>query len=139
MKDSGLAVRTAYYQALNGNVEVDGVNVPVYDGAPSGADYPYILLSTQDSTEGKGLKDDDCFNLDETILLDIVTGFPSNTGGKRQHDLIANEILQLIHPKITIDSKEVRTTLVNGTTLEEISGDRKIFRKLLRFRHNIFQ
>lgn len=139
MKDTGLAVRTAYYQALEGNVEIEGITVPVYDGVPSDAEFPYILLSTQDSIGGRELKDDDCFNTDESILLDIVTGFPGNTGGKKQSDLIANEILQIVHPKITIDSKEVRTTFISGITLEEQNGAQKIFRRLLRFRNNIFQ
>jgi hypothetical protein len=139
MKDTGLAVRTAYYQALEGNVAVNGITVPVYDGAPSDAEFPYILLSTQDANGGLSLKDDECFNTEETILLDIVTGFPSNTGGKKLSDLIANEILQIVHPKITIDAKEVHTTFVAGTTLEEQDGAKKIFRRLLRFRHNIYQ
>jgi hypothetical protein len=139
MKDTGLALRTAYYQALEGNVEIDGITVPVYDGAPSEAEFPYILLSTQDSTSGISIKDDDCFNTDDTILLDIVTGFRGNTGGKKLSDLIANEVLQIVHPKITIDAKEIRTSFVASTTLEEQTGEKKIFRRLLRFRHNIFQ
>jgi hypothetical protein len=139
MKDTGLAVRTAYYQALEGNVELNGVTVPVYDGAPSDAEFPYILLSTQDSLEGLGCKAS--IATDDAILLDIVTGFPGNTGGKKQSDLIANEILQIVHPTITLSDgfQSVSNKLESSITLEEQNGDRKIFRRLLRFRTTIYQ
>jgi len=43
------AVRTAYYNALDGNVTHNGSPVPVFDvyALPEEVEMPYILLSTQ--------------------------------------------------------------------------------------------
>lgn len=139
MRDTGLPLRTAYYSALNGNITINGRVVPVYDGAPSNAVYPYILLSTQDSSEGIGCRN--ATATEDTILIDIVTGFQGNSGGKKQGDQIADQVLQIVHPDLELsgDFQNLGTTLESSTTLTELSGSDKIFRKLLRFRHNIYQ
>lgn len=138
MKDSGLVVRTAYYEALNGNVLVNSVPVPVYDDVPNDADYPYIKLSDQTSNEVVLTRS--CFNVDATILIDIVTGFKQG-GGKKQSDIIAGQILELVHPTITLtgDFQSVSSTLEASNTIEEKTDSHKIYRRLLRFRNFIHQ
>ena len=142
MIDTVLPVREAYFLALQGlEVDFNGeiLAVPVYDGAPPEAVRPYILLSTQDTNGDVAIKDEFCYNTEESILLDVVTAFPSGTGGKKLSDLISNEILQRVFPRLTILEKPVYTVFVNSSTLEEEDGAHKIYRRLLRFRNSIFQ
>ena len=139
MRDTGLALQTAYFTALNGNITSRGNNVPVYDsGPPSETPYPYILLSTMDSTEGRGCRSST--STEDTILIDIVTASQGNTGGKKQSHEISDQVLQIVHPDLEVlGFQNLGVSLESSTTLTEISGADKIYRKLLRFRHLIFQ
>jgi hypothetical protein len=140
MKDPGFEIRKAYFEALNGNVILNGKSVPVYDGTQTDAMFPYIILGTQTNPEGVGAKV--CYNTDSTIELDIVTGYLGDSGGKKDSDDIANQVKQLIYPDIELDNgfQALDVSVDNDITLgPEMSGSHKIFRRLIRFRHNIFQ
>lgn len=138
MRDTQLILRTAYYTTLSGNVTINATPVPVYDNVPENADFPYIKLSTQDSFETGATKD--CLATTDNILIDIVTGFKKG-GGKSQSELIADQVLQLIYPKITLPTgfNPSYTRKVSDTTLEEQDNAYKIYRRLIRLEHNIFQ
>ena len=132
------ALRTAYYQLLSGNVSINGNPVPVYDAFAPVTDYPYIILSSQTSTEeeqktGKGH--------DATILIDIVTGSMDMIGRAQSED-IAEQVENIINPDSMQDINVQGYQVVS--TIRESDGDLfnkndsiYIYRKLMRYRHEL--
>lgn len=140
MRDAKLAVRTAYYNALNGQVSLAGSNVPVWDRVPAQQMYPYIKLSTQTSASvpsGKGA----CQLQESTLLIDIVTSFDGQQGGKQDSDLIAAQVLNLLTegplPTLVSPFKLMLTDVDTDFDLEETSPAGYIIRRLIRFRNVI--
>ena len=95
MKDINQPIRKAFYEALNGNLSYNGVNVPVSDEALKSTDENksyYVLLSTQSSRDASTKTSDD---REATIVLDIVTKTQRVT--KSICDNIAEQILDHIY------------------------------------------
>lgn len=90
------AVRTGYYQALNGVI-----SAPVYDAfaVPEQPQYPYVLISSQTSVQ-RTIKR--CKAYDITIVIDIVTGSQSQIGMSQAED-IAEEIENIVNPDTYVD------------------------------------
>lgn len=136
MKFPDLQLRTAYYTLLNGNVTLGADTIPVYDVVPVNASYPFIRLSTQNNSENpvKGFND---FN--STMIVDIATNFAGGFGGKRQSDLIAEQVYDLImtarHNLLMTDFHNIDTNLSSSGTFEEEDGKFLILRKILTFTH----
>lgn len=145
MKDIGLSLRTAYYNRLQGAITYGGEVVNVYDSSavPNTANKPYILLSTYISTElGEGSKQS--YAQEVTLLIDVVTKFPNSMGGKKQCDTISNSVIELIRTRqngyLTLSGFQIITTLLDSNnTLEELASDGVVVRRLIRFRHKIFE
>lgn len=95
MNDS-LAIRKGVFLALDENITLNSEIVAVYDAfeIPDGVSYPYILLSSQSSSQRvtKGRRPQDA-----EITIDIVTGFRSPEGREQSED-IADQINELINP-----------------------------------------
>lgn len=145
MKDIGLSLRTAYYNRLQGAITYGGEVVNVYDSSavPNTANKPYILLSTYISTElGEGSKQS--YAQEVTLLIDVVTKFPNSMGGKKQCDTISNSVIELVRTRqagyLTMSGFQIITTLLDSNqTLEELVSDGVVVRRLIRFRHKIFE
>ena len=146
MKDIGLSLRTAYYNRLNGNIIVNSVNIPVYDSSsvPLTISKPYVLLSTYTSTEiGEGSKQS--YAQEVTLLIDVVTIAENSSGGKKKADEISNAIIQLIRTRqagyidLSPNFQIITTLLDSNQTLEELVSDGIVIRRLIRFRHKIFE
>jgi len=145
MRDSKLAIRTAYFNALDGNITLNGRVVPPLDRVPADQKAPYIKLSTQTSTEGIGGKKD-CKLQETTILLDIVTAYDSSRGGKQDTDLIADQVLQILAPEDTADLPSlgndfqlVNTQIESDFDIEEKNQTVYVYRRLIRFRNQVEQ
>jgi hypothetical protein len=133
------AIRIGYFQAINGNVIVDGQPVPVYDAyaIPEDAQYPYILLSTQNEVERQAKWARQYY---ATKLIDIVTGFLEPTG-RRQSEDIADQIEPMVNPitgpQIDITANGFRigdTERQFSENLEDRNNVYYVYRKLLRYR-----
>ena len=72
--DLSLAIKTAYFQVLNGNI-----GCPVYDAfsIPPTVTYPYVIIASIDVRE---IFEAGCKMWRADVLLDVVTGFSSQTG-----------------------------------------------------------
>lgn len=133
------ALRTGYYNALNGNVTYKGEVVNVYDtfALPEDAGYPYILLSSQNSQE-KLVKG--CKLYDADILIDIVTG-ELRPVGRLQAESIADQVETLVNSNfIDITSNGFKighTNRESDTDLGSKNDQYYIFRKLMRYKHLI--
>jgi len=105
----------------------------VYDRVPEGAAWPYIHISD--------ISGSDMFTADRTIwdvelLLDIVTGYPTISGGRKEADTIGNAVLTALcdTPYRDLGTYQiVKTTILNSNYIDEDSDSGYIVRKLMRF------
>jgi hypothetical protein len=132
------AVRTAYFNALDGQITFNALPVPIFDAyaLPDGVSYPYILLSSQTSNQ---LMIKRCKRYNSSILVDIVTGSTDPIGRSDAED-IAEQIDNIINPNdfIDIDLSAYNyqlgnTNRDNDTDLSDKNGLYYIYRKLLTY------
>ena len=139
MNPPNKALQVAYYQALNGNISLDGSNVPVYDVVPDTADYPYLLLGSQSTLEDP-TKDD--FGYEIIMDVDVVTGFEGSFGGKSDVYDIAQSVINTIRTRTSnylslSGYSMVATTLDSSFVLQEQYETHILYINKLRFRHKI--
>lgn len=95
MEDVELALRTAYFNLLNGIV-VGGKSIPFYDGkAPYEAAEPYIIWSScaqvDDNTKSE-------FGTVVTIDLMVYQSYFGDFGGMEEADAIAGAVTKAVMP-----------------------------------------
>ena len=129
----------AYFTALDGNIEIDGESLPIYDGeAPPEVTGSYILLGDRTSTQtpAKGRFTSEC-----TLLVDIVIKGP-NFGFKDSEDA-AEQIMALINsdsnPVCASSFQVVTTSMQSTNNLNGLNRTDNIFRTLIRYRHLVNQ
>lgn len=133
----------AYYDLLNGNVTVQGIDLPVYDAeaiAATTSDLTgsYILLGECTTTQalGKGV-----FNSEVFQVVDVVI----KSDGFLQEDCddAVNQITQLINsdenPDCTPDFQIVTTSVQSINNFNNINKTENVFRTIIRFRHIVKQ
>ncbi len=132
------AIRTAYFAALNGNVTFNSNVVPVFDAyaIPNDVVYPYILLSSQTSTQ---LRIKRCKRYNSSILIDIVTGSTDPIGRSDSED-IAEQVEDIVNPDTYEDldlsayGYQLGNTFLDGDTdLTDKNNIYYIYRKLLTY------
>jgi len=108
--------------------------VPIFDRVPDLQAYPYIHISDLNCSDFT-TADQDIW--ESEIILDVVTGFDGNHGGRKQADTIGNLILTGLLDTRPIDIGDhiiISSELINSQYLDEEQGDNLIIRKLIRIR-----
>lgn len=132
------AIRTKYFELLNGNITFNSNSVPVFDAyaIPDNVTYPYILLSSQTSNQ---LLIKRCKRYNASILIDIVTGSTDPIGRSDSED-IAEQIDNIVNPDSFIDPELTGYGYQLGNTFLESTNDLTdknniyyIYRKLLTY------
>ena len=130
MKDADYILRKAYTTALKGNVSYNGKTVPLYDRVPNNANPPWIKFGSQATIDDS---QKDSYTTERLMTLEIHTAFIQK-GGKKQADLISNQILQLIidqpldgSPDFTFHEQRLESL----DHVEDITPDRYIYNKIL--------
>ncbi len=138
MKDIFHPIRKAYYTALAGNITHNGQPVPVYDAIPLKAGYPYVLFAQQNAnpvTNKRG-----CEQYDTAILVEIITGYFGVQGGKKDADMIADQILTLLTPPLpNIPGLDVGLCYLDSDFDQgrEMTDTSTINRRLIRFSNTV--
>ena len=130
MKDPDFVLRKAYTTALKGNVTYNGKTVPVYDRVPNTAKAPWIKFGSMVTANDQ---DKDHYNSEVLFSLEIHTAFVKG-GGKKQADLISNQVLQLIIGQAldgTPDFVFHEQRLESKDFIEELAPDKYIYNKIL--------
>ena len=138
MKDPDYILRQAYTTALKGNVTNNGKTVPVYDRVPNDAKTPWIKIGSMVTGNDQ---DKDNYNTQVLLALEIHTAFIRG-GGKRQGDLISNQVLQLIIGVQLSGSPDFifsEQRLESKDFVEDIAPDRYIYDKILIINNYIEQ
>ena len=143
MKDPSYRVLQSYFSALNNNVVVDTVTIPVYTATPKGTSGHRIEIRiiTQVNESVK-----DTYLQDVIIAVDCITEFTTRGSHKKSVD-ISNAVIQLIITTfggsgLSITGgvyKFIRTSLDNISPAEEITDTKKIYRRILTFTNLIEQ
>jgi len=133
-----LPIRTAWVTALAG-LTVNGESIGVYDSVPTNATKNYVVVRDQDSFQDIGGRG--CEKETATILIDIVTRFPANTGGKKTSEQIAAEIYSRVSNVALQSPLQLLSTkkIMDVSLPAENDNNQKIFRKEIRFEHSIFK
>lgn len=145
MIDVKRPLRKAYYELLDGNISVNGHNVPVSDDVKKFGETAtmYVILSTQTGSDDSTFSS---FDSQEDIILDIVFKSKGRTN-KDALDSIATQILGMVLPvpafnalptQIGVDFHCVQ--LINDRYLGfELAGSTSISRRLLTFTQKVRQ
>lgn len=142
MKDTGLAIRNAYYNLLNGNLTYNSKNVPVYKDDPIATPPDNYVVITE-VIEGQDNNNQKFVN-ELQVTLDITTK-QYKTIDRSICENIANQIVNLVKPTTStqgIDTTDFQVMNVNrgsGTYLNELDGDYHIVRKILIFNQTLIE
>jgi len=139
-KDPSNTYRKAYFDKLNGQISLlTGKFIPVFDVVPADAVTPYIILS---STILTPIANSDAFIYSGSVVIDIVTRFPTGGGQKLAND-IANAVFEKILVRGNFHTDEdwnIYTSSLNDTRiLESQSQTGYVIRKLITFKNSIQQ
>lgn len=149
------ALRSAYFSALQGNVNYLGVNIPMdqdfFNGTPatlpignSSQVQAYIVFQNQTVNDNNSPF---ChINQNTSCQLDVVTIFNANSGNSYHAEQITQKIYNLL---FTTDPKRItfnltglnlwRGWLESANALVQETSDQRIFRNVLIFQHSISQ
>jgi hypothetical protein len=138
MKDTAYPVRKAYYTLLN------GLGYTVFDSkAPDTANKPYIILGSQTSNSENTKTS---FDNRVTINIDIVMAYIDGFGGRKDLDLIVDNILDAAIPQagqsgLTITSFNIVSTkkLTDYSFEPLIQTAQTIYRKVIIIEHLLEQ
>lgn len=142
MKDCGNILQEKYFEALNGNLVSNAVNVPVYDGAsvPANASTPYVLLGGMIATEqGQGSKES--YGQEVYFTVDVFTKYANSFGGKKQAGIISDQIIERIRTRqagyldLSPDFYMILSELDNTITNETLVADGMLVQRTIRFKH----
>jgi hypothetical protein len=149
------ALRTAYFGALQNNINYLGVNIPMdqdfFNGVPatlpignSTQVQAYVIFQNQTVNDNNSPF---CHvNQNTSCQLDIITRFNANSGNSYHAEQITQKIFDLL---FTSDPKRIIFTLTglnmwrgwleSSRALVQETSDERIFRNILIFQHSISQ
>ena len=137
-------IRTAYYQALNGNLSINGQNVPVVDGWDNAQSLVMHHVIIKNVTDSRRDRTQQTWGFEVIVELDIVT-FQHNGFSSDDRDDIENQILTILMPTPnTIGISVTGFGLYNmekesSRPIDEIGRGGNIARKILRISQFIQQ
>lgn len=101
MVDVGMAIRKSYYDALNGQIVIEGAQVPIVDeklDVDISEQDIYVILTSQDE-EGSASNKSRFVN--ETLLRMQIVNQRRATGSKEVVEDVAGQILEILFPTRT--------------------------------------
>lgn len=137
MNNVNLQLRSAYHQMLNGNVTVNGSNVPMfYLNVTEGDPDLYILLSSIQVTESPGSK---CSTMtDNSLVFTVYSRYEKNSGA--EVDLVVDQLLAIIFPTVsTVVPGTMSINLVNDVVTGGFNAakNKQICERTITFQHLI--
>lgn len=138
MRDVFLPIRQAYYTALTGSVTLNGANVPFYDVVPRDHMVPYIHVQQQNLTAISQKRG--CETYEATILLEIVTMYAAYKGGRKDADLIADQIYQTLNAALPVQAGlQIGLTYVDSDFDQgrEMTDTHTVNRRFIQFKNSV--
>lgn len=152
MRDVKATLHSEYFRLLSGNVVVDRMiypepvrpasdyTVPVYDGVPKNATFPYIKLGEFTETN---LSDKDTFGVDETFMIQVVDRYEGTATPRAVLYSVINSVKEIIRARpvpFNLKDFNVYTSVIDSeTTLREMDSTFTYIYDNIRFRHFVEQ
>ena len=143
MKDVNYPLRKAYITALDGNITVDAVNVPVYylQAPEEETSEAYITLNQVSNVDAGTFSD---HKTTTSMQVQIHTWDDNGNAGKKADDT-AGAVLAILYPNpqtvlnMSADSLQMVGTRLAGDQVSELTGqgNRVFVTRILTFEHII--
>lgn len=147
MKDVNTPLRKAYVDAI-GQLTYNGTALKVYDGiVPDSVvagkeEYLYVLIA--DQTDNDSVRTKNMISHDATIMVQVYNGVTGGAGRKKVDD-VAGMILDAVNSvtssgflNLSASNLDIVTTNVISDVTDLFSTkSHKVWRRNMRFRHNI--
>ena len=137
-------VRKAIIAKLNGNVTIDGSNVPIYGRVPTNASYPFVRVYSVSNDETD--QNQSSFNIETITRIECVTRFASDDGGELNCNLMVSQCLEQLRTRsanyidLTANGFNVYTSVNEGVKyLEDDLKDFTYFRAIIELSNKIEQ
>ena len=134
-------LRAKIYTALNGNVSLNGDNVPVYNRVPTLASHPYIWIYSL-STNDVDINQDD-YIIECITRIECVTRFDSDVGGDLDANLLVNSVVSLLVKKnnffdLSANDFSVYTSKLESVNyVQEDESDHTYFRGIVEISNRV--
>lgn len=142
MKDAKTVIQTSYYGLLNGNVTIDGSNVPVGDKMNTPDSYPQIVLSDWTEVDES---DKSSFGSELTFTVHVYDRTEAQSASRADLYDIVGQIKQQVRTRpnsvdLSPDFKLVWLIVDDELSLpKELTETHITFGRQLRFRMNVEQ
>jgi len=137
-------VRKAIIAKLNGNVTIDGSNVPIYGRVPTNASYPFIRVYSLSNDEAD--QNQTSFTTETITRVECVTRFASDDGGELDSNLMVSKCLELLRTRsanyidLSANGFNVYTSVNEGVKyLQDDLSDFTYFRAIIEISNKIEQ
>ena len=137
-------VRKAIIAKLNGNVIIDGSNVPIYGRVPTNASYPFIRVYSLSNDEAD--QNQTSFTTETITRVECVTRFASDDGGELDSNLMVSKCLELLRTRsanyidLSANGFNVYTSVNEGVKyLQDDLSDFTYFRAIIEISNKIEQ
>ena len=137
-------VRKAIIAKLNGNVSIDGSDVPIYNRVPTNATYPFIRVYSVSNDEVD--QNQTSFNFETITRVECVTRYASDDGGELDCNLMVSQCLEQLRTRsanyidIVSDGFKVYTSVNEGVNyLQDDLADHTYFRAIIEISNKIEQ
>lgn len=137
-------VRKAIIAKLNGNVTIDGSNVPIYGRVPTNASYPFIRVYSLSNDETD--QNQTSFTTETITRVECVTRFASDDGGELDSNLMVSKCLELLRTRsanyidLSANGFNVYTSVNEGVKyLQDDLSDFTYFRAIIEISNKIEQ
>lgn len=137
-------VRKAIIAKLNGNVIIDGSNVPIYGRVPTNASYPFIRVYSLSNDETD--QNQTSFTTETITRVECVTRFASDDGGELDSNLMVSKCLELLRTRsanyidLSANGFNVYTSVNEGVKyLQDDLSDFTYFRAIIEISNKIEQ
>lgn len=144
MREAIHHIRAKIYTALNGNITLDGNNVPIYNRVPMDASYPYIWIYSLSTDEVD--QNAEKFNMECVTRIECVTRFDSDVGGDLDANLLVNSVVSLLRTRsagyfdLSANNFSVYTSTVESINyIQEDESDHTYFRGIIELSNRVEQ
>jgi hypothetical protein len=144
MKEPMHFVRKGLYDAINGNVSVDGSNVLIYNRVPTNKTYPYIHIYSLSTNEID--QNGSTFNTEIITRIECVSRFIGDNGGDLQANKIVSEVINLVrtrtsgYPDLSSDNLKIYTSTINNINyVQEDEDDHTYIKGIIELSNKVME
>ena len=137
-------IRQKIYNALNGNINLGGSSVPVYNRVPTNSNFPYIWIYSLSTNEVD--QNASKYNLECITRIECVTRFDGDVGGDLNSNLLVSSVVSLLRTRssgyfnLSASGFKVYTSTVASINyVQEDENDHTYFKGIIELSNKVEQ